>query len=34
MFTYKKDNQLPIKSWIPEEDYNKEEGMYLQFDKR
>ena len=27
MFTYKKENQLPIKSWIPEEQYYTDEKM-------
>ena len=30
MFTYKKENQLPIKSWIPEEDYYADEKMVEQ----
>jgi tRNA-splicing ligase RtcB len=30
MFTYKKENQLPIKSWIPEENYYADEKMVEQ----
>ena len=30
MFTYKKENQLPIKSWIPEESYFKDGAMVTQ----
>ena len=30
MFTYKKENQLPIKSWIPEKDYLADEKMVEQ----
>jgi|TARA_Y100000310_G_scaffold128033_1_gene127184 tRNA-splicing ligase RtcB len=30
MFIYKKENQLPIKSWILEEDYNADEKMVEQ----
>ncbi len=30
MFTYKKENHLPIKSWIPEEDYYADEKMVEQ----
>jgi tRNA-splicing ligase RtcB len=30
MFTYKKENQLPVKSWIPKEDYYADEKMVEQ----
>lgn len=30
MFTYKKENQIPIKSWIPEENYYADEKMVEQ----
>jgi tRNA-splicing ligase RtcB len=30
MFTYKKENQLPIKSWIPKKDYYADEKMVEQ----
>lgn len=30
MFTYKKENQLPIKSWIPKEEYYSDEKMVEQ----
>lgn len=30
MFTYRKENSLPIKSWIPEEDYYADEKMVEQ----
>ncbi len=30
MFTYKKENQIPIKSWIPAEDYHKDQKMVTQ----
>jgi len=30
MFTYKKEDQLPIKSWIPEKDYYADEKMVKQ----